>query len=171
MECSRDSCHHMRYIDCSSAMILGTSRLLSAPDPPWTGRWIKGVLSSRPRRLFLRHTYVHIFHDFSLIQLRSTLCVVYLCPRVLLKRRRGFLRRNIKEEFLSNEEIKRKQKDRRIRKRKFFLFQEKHFFCRDKYIFRVRVRFRRWRTNHLLSGSLENQHWDKQKYFRTRKYK
>lgn len=34
MECSRDSCHHMRYIDCSSAMILGTSRLLSAPDPP-----------------------------------------------------------------------------------------------------------------------------------------
>lgn len=33
MECSRDSCRHMRYIDCSSAIILGTSRLLSAPDP------------------------------------------------------------------------------------------------------------------------------------------
>ena len=113
MECSRDSCHHMRYIDCSSAMILGTSRLLSAPDPPWTGRWIKGVLSLRPwrlRRLFPRHTYVHIFHDFSLIQLRSTLCVVYLCPRIFLKRRREFLRRNVKEEFLSNEEIKRKTK-------------------------------------------------------------
>jgi hypothetical protein len=33
MECSRDTAVVTRDIDCFSAMILGTSRLLSAPDP------------------------------------------------------------------------------------------------------------------------------------------
>lgn len=101
MECSRDSCHHMRYIDCSSAMILGTFRLLSAPDPPWTGRLDQRKFSSsRLQRVsrrciyIYRYRYMHytsyISQIFLLIQSRPTLCVVYLCPRDLLKRRHGF---------------------------------------------------------------------------------
>ena len=90
MECSRDSCHHMRYIDCSSAMILGTFRLLSAPDPPWTGRLDqKKFSSSRLQRVSRRCIYMyididictthHIFRKFFFWSNHGPLSVLCIC--------------------------------------------------------------------------------------------
>lgn len=88
MECSRDSCHHMRYIDCSSAMILGTSRLLSAPDPPSGSDIGSKEYSRTPPRYYYYLSATFFFFDPIFGPL---LCVVYLCPVNLLKRRRDVL--------------------------------------------------------------------------------
>lgn len=78
MECSRDSCHHMRYIDCSSAMILGTSRLLSAPDPPSGSDIGSKEYSRTPPRYYY---YLSATFFFLWSNLWSTLVCCVFVPR------------------------------------------------------------------------------------------
>ena len=156
MECSRDSCHHMRYIDCSSAMILGTSRLLSAPDPPWTGRLDQRNSRRRDFKEFLDddiyiYIYIrtthHIFREFFFDPIHGPLSVLCICAlETFWNSATDSQPSHFQLSFL--EETKKECQSAAMQIHSSF----GDVFVATRRVSRVGARFKRRSTNHLLSG-------------------